>query len=328
MRRRDFCLGLSAVSAAIPVAVFAQRAGKKTIGFLGLGSLKDVRDSRNTEAVRRGLAESGYVEGRDFDAEYRAAEYRADALPGLAADLVSRKVDLIVALASPALTAAQAATKSIPIVFLTGFDPVANRFVEGLNRPGTNLTGISILTVPLSSKRMEFLHELLPAARSIAVLSSSSSLEFPEVKSGLNAAAETLGLRMLIQVTDTPGEFAAAFDAIVRAGCEAVAVGGDAVFTNNRRAVVEFATRHRIPAVYADREYVVAGGLASYGPDFGEAYRVLGTYAGRILHGEKPDELPVQQITSVQLVLNAKTAKALNIAFPPASLARADEVIE
>src|SRR5262249_24609360 len=250
------------------------------------------------------------------------AEYRSDALPGLASDLVARKVVLIVALASPALTAAQAATKSIPIVFLTGFDPVANRFVEGLNRPGTNLTGISILTVPLLSKRLELLRGLIPAAKSIAVLSSSSSLNFPELKSGLSAAAESLGLRTLIQVTDTPGEFEAAFDAIDRAGCEAVAVGGDAVFTNNRSAVVELAARHRIPAVYADRECVVAGGLASYGPDFGEAYRVLGTYAGRILHGGKPDELPVQQVTRVQLVLNAKTAKALNIVFPPALLAR------
>ena len=216
-------------------------------------------------------------------------------MPGLAEELVARKVALIVTLASPALRAAHAVTKSVTIVFLTGFDPVANGFVKSFNHPGTNLTGVFILTGPLGPKRLELLRELAPAAKSIAVLLSSTSLRFPTVKEELDAAGKSLGVQVAIQQADVPAEFEAAFDAIGRAGCGALVVGGDAVFTNNRAAIVELVTRHKIPAMYAERDYVAAGGLASYGPNYGEAYRLLGTYAGRILKGEKSADLPVQQ---------------------------------
>ena len=326
MRRREFIAGLSASSASIPFVSFAQQPRKLVIGCLGLGSLKDVRI--NFGNVRRGLTETGFVEGRDYEVEYRGADYQPNRLHGLAAELVARDIAVIVTLASPALQAAQAVTKSVPIVFLTGFDPVANGFVEGLNRPGTNLTGVFILTGPLGPKRLEFLRELAPAARSIAVLLSSTSLLFVKVKEELDAAAKSLGVELVIQQVDVPGEFEAAFDAIRRASCGAILVGGDAVFTNNRAAVVELVARHKMPAVYAERDYAVAGGLASYGPDYGEAYRLLGTYAGRILKGEKPADLPVQQVTKVELVLNARTARELNMTFPMPLLGRADEVIE
>jgi putative tryptophan/tyrosine transport system substrate-binding protein len=326
MRRREFIVGLSASSASIPFVSFAQQPRKFAIGCLGQGSLKDVRI--NFGNVRRGLTETGFVEGRDYEVEYRAADYQPNTLHGLAAELLARDVAVIVTLASPALPAAQAVTKSVPIVFLTGFDPVANGFVEGLNRPGTNLTGVFILTGPLAPKRLELLRELAPAARSIAVLLSSTSLRFAKVKDDLEAAAKSLGVELVIQQADVPAEFEAAFDAIRRTGCGALMVGGDAVFTNNRAAVVNLVARHKIPAIYAERDYAVAGGLASYGPDFGEAYRLLGTYAGRILKGEKPADLPVQQVTKVELVLNARTARELNITFPMPLLGRADEVIE
>lgn len=326
MRRREFCLGLSAALATSAAPAPTQGAKRPVVGCLGLGSLKDVRT--NFGSVRRGLAETGFVEGSDYEVEYRAADYQPDALRGLAAELIVRDVAVIVTLASPALPVAQAATKSIPIVFLTGFDPIANGFVEGLNRPGSNLTGVFILTAPLGPKRLEVLRELVPAAQSLAVLLSASSLRFANLKEDLNAAAKSLGVQLLIQETDLPGEFEAAFEAVGRAGCEALMVGGDAVFTNNRAAVIELAARHRIPAIYAERDYAAAGGLASYGPNYGEAYRLLGTYAGRILSGDKPANLPVQQVTKVELVLNARTARDLNMTFPLALLARADEVID
>lgn len=328
MRRREFIAACLASSTSLPLIARARQREKATIGFLGIGSLKDVRNSHNTEAVRRGLADIGYVESRDYDVEYRAAEYQADALPGLAAELVARKVALIVTLASPALKAAHDVTQSVTIVFMTGFDPVANRFVEGLNRPGTNLTGVFILTGPLGPKRLELARELAPAARSIAALLSSTSLRFANIKEEFDAAANSLGVQVIIQQADLPTEFEAAFDAIRRAGCGALVVGGDAVFTNNRTAVVELVARYNIPAVYAEREYVLAGGLASYGPNYGEAYRLLGTYAGRILKGEKPADLPVQQVSRIELILNVRTAREQNMTFPMPLLARADEVIE
>ena len=328
MRRREFIAACLASSTAFALIGSAQQRKKATIGFLGLGSLKDVRNSQNTEAVRRGLAEIGYIEGRDYDVEYRAADYQDDALPGLAEELVARKVALIVTLASPALKAAHAATNSVAIVFLTGFDPVANGFVKGLNHPGMNLTGVFILTGPLGPKRLELLHELAPAAKSIAILLSSTSLRFSTVKEELDAAGKSLGVQVAIQQVDVPAEFEAAFDAIRRAGCGALVVGGDAVFTNNRAAVVELVKRHKIPAMYAERDYVAAGGLASYGPHYGEAYRLLGTYAGRVLKGERPADMPVQQVTKIELVLNGRTAREMNMTFPVALLARADEVIE
>lgn len=327
MRRREFLAACFACTTGLPLSGNAQQRERATIGFLGFGALGDVRDGNNADAVRRGLAEIGYVEGRDYNVQYRAAEYQADALPGLAADLVNRKVDLIVTLASPALRAAHGATKAINIVFLTGFDPVANGFVESLNHPGANLTGVFILTGPLGPKRLELARELT-LTRSIGVLLSSTSFGFANVRDEFLAAGKSLGVDVVMQQADVPTEFEAAVDAVRRAGCGALVVGGDAVFTNNRNAIVELVTRYKIPAVYAEREYVKVGGLASYGPNFGEAYRLLGTYAGRVLKGEKPADLPIQQVSKVELLLNARTARDLNMSLPLPLLARADEVVE
>ncbi len=327
MRRRDFIAGLTAASAAgTATAALALRGDKPKVGCLGFGTLNDVR--RNAEGIQRGLAQTGFVEARDFDFEYRAADYQQDSLRGLAIDLVARNVAVILVLASPALSPAQAATKSIPIAFLTGFDPVANGFVDSFNRPGGNLTGVYILTAQLGSKRLEVLHELVPSAHSVGFLLSSSSLSFAGLRDGLEAAAAAVGVRLVVQLVDQPNEFEGAMNGIVQSGCGAVAVGGDAVFTNNRFEIVARIAQRRLPAIYADREYVTAGGLASYGPDFGEAYRVLGTYAGKILAGQKPADLPVQQITKVELVVNGKTAKELNVSISLPLLARANEVIE
>jgi putative ABC transport system substrate-binding protein len=245
------------------------------------------------------------------------------------ADLVERNVALIVALNTPALVAAQRATKSIPIVFFTGVDPVENGFVSSLNHPGGNTTGIYSLGTTLNTKRLELLHEIIPTADAVAILISppiGSSL----VSAGkeLTEAAERLDIRAVVETAKTRDDFGSAFDAIIRDKCQAILVPGDTVFNNNIDALVSLAAKFRLPAIYPFREYVLAGGLASYGPNFVESYRFMGTYAARILRGEPPAGLPVQQVTKVELVLNTRAAKATDIALPPTLLARADEVIE
>jgi putative ABC transport system substrate-binding protein len=309
--------------AVLPQSAKAQKPRKPVIGCLALGSLENGR--KTFEWVRGGLAETGYVEGRDFDLELRAADYQAERLRELAADLVARNVAAIVALTTPSTAAALAVTKSIPIVFLTGVDPVANGLVSSLNRPGGNATGIFILGQTLSTKRLELLHEIAPAANVVAILIGSS---IPGITAELSDAADRLGVRSIIQVANSRDEFATAFEAMVRDDCRALYVPGDAVFNNNAAAVVALAAKYRIPAIYPFREYAAAGGLASYGPNLAEGYRFIGTYAGRILRGERPAELPVQQITKVELVLNANAAKELGLELPLSLLARADELIE
>jgi putative ABC transport system substrate-binding protein len=328
MRRREFCLGLSAITATIPLPAKAQKPRRPVVGFLGFSTLENSR--KTFELVRRGLTETGYVEGRDFDVELVVADYRTDRLRELAADLVEHNVAAIVAPTTPSLMAAQSATKSVPIVFFTGVDPVANGFVSSLNHPGGNATGIYTLGTTLNTKRLELLHEIVPTADAVAILISPPATGSSLVSAGkeLTEAASSLGIRAIFQSAKTKDDFAAAFDAIIRDNCHALLVPGDTVFNNNPDAVVSLAAKFRIAAIYPFREYVVAGGLASYGPNFAEGYRVIGTYAGRILRGELPSELPVQQIAKVELVLNAKAAKGLDLAFPPTLLARADEVIE
>ena len=327
MRRRTFCLALSAVTATVALSARAQKPRRPVIGCLVLGPLENGRD--NFASVRHGLAATGCVEGRDFDVEFRAANYQIDRLRELAADLVERNVAVIVTLATPCLEVALSATKSIPIVFYTGVDPVENRFVSSLNHPGGNATGIFILGDPLNTKRLELLHDIAPTADAVAILWSPAIGPPRERAMGkVKEAATKLGIRAIEEFATTRDDFAAAFDAIIRDNCRALLVPGDAVFNNDIDAVVALAAKFRIPAMYAFREYVVAGGLASYGPDFTEGYRVMGTYAARILRGESPSNLPVQQITKVEFVLNAKAAKGLDLRFPSNLLARADEVIE
>jgi putative tryptophan/tyrosine transport system substrate-binding protein len=325
MRRREFCLWLSAVTAMDLLSAKAQKPGKPVIGCLALGSFQDGR--KTFDWVRRGLAETGFVEGRDFDVELRVADYQAERLRELAADLVARNVAIIVALTTPSTAAAEAITKSVPIVFFTGVDPVANGFVSSLNHPGGNATGIFTLGPTLNAKRLELLHEIAPTADVVAVL-ISSSIPAAAGLAELPGAAASLRVRTITQIADSREDFTGAFEAMARDNCRALYVPGDAVFNNNAAAVVALAAKYRMPAIYPFREYVAAGGLASYGPNFSEGYRFIGTYAGRILRGERAAELPVQQITKIEFVLNAKAAKELGLELSSSLLTRADEVIE
>jgi putative tryptophan/tyrosine transport system substrate-binding protein len=328
MRRREFIGLFIGAATGWPLAVRAQRQSVPAIGFLGLGTLDEAR--RVFALVSRGLVEAGYVEGRNLSVQFRFADYHADRLPALANELAQAGVAAIITGSGPALWATRAATASIPVVFFTGFDPVASGFVTSLNRPGGNVTGIFTLNPPLLIKRIELLHELIPEARSIAFLftpTSNASADEAMVRD-MTAAANTFGIRLLVEKASAPGEFEATFDALVRERIDAVMISGDAVFTNNRDQVVALAARHRIPAIYPIREFSEAGGLLSYGTNYPDAYRQVGLYAGRVLKGDKPADLPVQQVTKFELVINLRTAKALGLPLPPTLLARADEVIE
>jgi putative tryptophan/tyrosine transport system substrate-binding protein len=328
MRRREFIGLFIGAATAWPLAARAQRQAVPAIGFLGLGTLDEAR--RVFALISRGLVEAGYVEGRNLSVQLRFADYHADRLPALANELARAGVAAIITGSGPATSATRAATTSIPIVFFTGFDPVASGFVASLNRPGGNVTGIFTLNPALLIKRIELLHELIPGARSTAFLytpTGNASADEATLRD-MKAAANTFGIRLTFHKASAPGEFEETFDALVRERVDAVMVGGDAVFTNNRDQFVALAARHRIPAIYPIREFSEAGGLLSYGPNYPDAYRQVGLYAGRILKGDKPADLPVQQVTKFELVINLRTAKALDLPLPPTLLARADEVIE
>jgi putative tryptophan/tyrosine transport system substrate-binding protein len=321
MRRREFIAGLGS-AAAWPVVARAQQPAVPVIGYLDAGSPETRRE--NLAALHRGLSDSGYFEGRNLAVEYRWAEYHNDRLPALAADLVRRQVAVIIGFNSTVASAAQSATKSIPIVFATGADPVDIGLVASLNRPGGNLTGISTLVGAVAYKRLELLHQLVPAASLIAVLTNPTNL----VNTDLQPAARTLGVRLLILKASDPSEFEAAFATLVQEGAGGLVVVGQPLFAGHFDRLVALTARHRVPTIYARHEATAAGGLISYGTDFPDAYRQVGVYAGRILKGEKPADLPVQQATKMQLVINLKTAKALGLTIPETLLATADEVIQ
>jgi putative tryptophan/tyrosine transport system substrate-binding protein len=321
MRRRELLLVLSgAVTAAR--ALRAQQKAMPVIGFLGGASPGP--NAPFVAAFHQGLSETGYVEGQNLAIEYRWAEGQYDRLPALAADLVSRKVDLIVATSGgplPAL-AAKNATSTIPIVFSMGGDPVALGLVASLARPGGNITGFSNLARELMPKRLELLSELVPRARGIAVLVNT------ERNIGeMQQAARAKGVQLQILKAGTEGEIEAAFATLVRLHAGALVVG-EPFYLNQREQLVALAARHAVPAIYDWREYVVAGGLISYGTSLTAVYRQVGIYAGKILKGAKPADLPVMQPTTFELVINLKTAKALGLTIPQSLLARADEVIE
>jgi putative ABC transport system substrate-binding protein len=272
----------------------------------------------------------GYVEGRNLAVEYRGADNQEDRLAALVGDLVQRRVSAIVPLAGPPIVAAKAATTSIPIIFFTGFDPVASGFVASLNRPGGNVTGIAVLNTEVQPKRLEMLRELVPRAKTIAFLHSSSNLVpgYDRFVKDMQSAADALGVELLSVEASRPDDFEGAFAKMVSAQADAVLVSADAFMISNREALVGLAARHKIPAVYPIREFVAGGGLVSYGTNYAEAFRQVGDYLGRVLNGEKPENLPVQQVTKLQLVINLKTAKALGLTVPVSLLGRADEVIE
>jgi putative ABC transport system substrate-binding protein len=326
MRRREFIAGLGS-AAAWSLAARAQQPALPLVGWLGVGaSPEDARDG--ITAVKQGLTETGFVEGRNFTFEYRWADYHLERLPGLAADLVRRRVAVMVALTTAASLAAKAATDTIPIVFSVGIDPVAYGLVASFNRPGGNITGAAALGTLLAAKRLEVLHELVPAASLFAVLANPNSPVTAFETKELDAAARVLGVRLLIMDAAGPDEFGMAFATIAQQRAGALLVSSDVLFTNRRDQLIALAARHAMPTMYLFRAAPETGGLMSYASDFSESQSQAGRYVGRILKGEKPADLPVQQATKVELVINLKTAKTLGITFPASLLVRADKVIE
>jgi putative ABC transport system substrate-binding protein len=325
MRRRDF-ITLLGGAAAWPLVARAQQPAMPVVGFLRVTSPAD--STHLVAAFRQGLKEAGFVEGQNVVIEYRWAEGQHDRLPALAVDLVQRKVAVIAATSTPAALTAKAATSTVPIVFIIGADPVRTGLVASLNRPGGNVTGVTFTTVDLTSKRLGQLHELVPKAELIGVLLDPNLPEVDVEVRDVEAAARTIGRRVLVVKAASAGEFNAAFSTIVQAGVGALLVGGGPFFTSQRQRLALLSARHAIPTSYAEREFAVAGGLMSYGPSQADAYRRAGVYAARILKGEKAGDLPVDQATKFELVINLGTAATLGIAVPTALQLLADEVIE
>jgi putative tryptophan/tyrosine transport system substrate-binding protein len=326
MRRRKFIKLMGGAAAMWPLAALAQQP-MPVIGFLSTGSPQS--DAFRLAAVRQGLVEAGYVEGRNFVFDYRGAEDQYERLPALAAELVRREVALIVTGGGSTSTmAAKSATATIPIVFVTGANPIKLGFVASFNRPGSNITGVGFLVNTLVAKQFEVLHETVPKTALIGYLVNPTYANAEADTRNVLAAAELVGQKLLVVQAHTDSELEAAFVTLIQQRAGALVVGADPFFFNRRDKLVELAARQKIPAIYFLREFASAGGLMSYGTSITEAYRIVGLYAGRILKGEKPAELPVQQSTKVELIVNLKTAKALGLTVPPALLARADEVIE
>jgi putative tryptophan/tyrosine transport system substrate-binding protein len=326
MRRRDFITALGG-AAAWTLPAGAQPSPMPVIGYLGPESPEPY--ASRLGAFRNGLAETGYVEGRNVAIEFRWAEGRYDRLPGLAADLVSRQVDVIAAPGgAPIALAAKAATTTIPIVFEMGGDPVALGVVGSLSRPGGNITGVSSLSVEVSRKRLEFMHEVLPTAAAFAVVVNPTSPTAPSQLRNLHAAAETLGVRLDVLDASAEHEFDTAFTAVSRLRAGGLVFTSDPYFANRSRQLAALAVRHAVPAITQSRDFPMAGGLMSYGGDFTQSHRQAGIYAGRVLKGEKPADLPVQQVTTLELFISLKAANALGLAFPPSLISIADVVIE
>jgi putative ABC transport system substrate-binding protein len=325
--RRKFLATLGGTAAAWPLAARGQQPAMPVIGFLnGLGP----NDRPNLPAAfRRGLGETGYVDGRNVAIEYRFAENRHDRLPALAADLVDRKVNVIAATGGGAsVLAAMAATKTIPIVFTTAGDPVQEGYVTSLNRPGGNVTGVSWFHGQIAGKALGLLHELVPHAAVVALLVNPKLPESARTRSNAQEAARALGRQLLVLDASTASEIDAAFATMRQRRAGALLIGADPFFSSRLQQIVALAVRDAIPAIYVNREFVEEGGLMSYGNDTADSYRRAGVHVGRILNGAKPADLPVDQATKFELVVNVKAAKAVGLTIPESFLARADEVIE
>jgi putative ABC transport system substrate-binding protein len=326
MRRREF-MALSGTAAAWPLAGNAQQPRMPVIGYLGPES-PGLFASR-VDAFRDGLAEAGYVEGRNVAIEFRWAEGRYDRLPALAAELANRQVDAIAAPGgAPVALAAKSATTTIPIVFEMGGDPVALGVVGSLNRPEGNLPGVSSLSVEASLKRLEVLHEVLRTAAIVGVAVNPTSPTANSQVRNLQTAADALGLRLHLLQASTEQQFDAVFAALPRLRASGLVFTSDPFFAFRSQLLAALAVRHAVPAITQSRDFAIAGGLMSYGGDFVQSHRQAGAYAGRVLKGEKPSDLPVQRVTKLELFINLKTAKSFGIAVPLSLLARADEVIE
>jgi putative tryptophan/tyrosine transport system substrate-binding protein len=325
VRRREFITLMGGSMAVWPRAAHAQQRAMPVIGFLHAASPEAYAPMMT--AFRQGLKEAGYVEGHNVAIEYRWAEGHYDRLPALAADLVRRQVAEIVTEGSPPALAAKAASSTIPIVILVGIDPVQSGLVASLNRPGGNVTGLAVLTVELAAKRLEVLHELLRTSAAVALVNPNTPLTEPETK-GVRDAARSLGLQLHVLDASTEGEIDAAFEKLIELRVGGLVVSVDPFLTNQRTQIVALAARHAVPAIYGVREFATAGGLMSYGTDLADAHRQIGIYAGKILKGAKPADLPVQRVVKLELVINLKTTKTLGLTFPITLLGRADEVIE
>jgi ABC-type uncharacterized transport system substrate-binding protein len=326
MRRRDVITGVCA-AAAWPAAVRAQGRTMPVIGFLNSGSAADW--APRLAAFRQGLGDEGYAEGKNVEIAYRWAEYDYDRLPGLAAELVRQNVDVFVATGGDkSIEAARTATQTIPIVFTTGGDPVRSGYVESLSRPAGNATGASFLGIALEAKRLQVLHETVPQAASIAVLLGPANTRAALERRDIALAAEALNLQVRFLTIRTDRDLDGAFAALIREGVQAIQVVSDPFFDARCAVLSRLTARERIPTIYAQRDFPATGGLMSYGASFLDGYLKAGMYAGKILKGARPADLPVQQSTKVELVINLKTAKALGITVPLSLLGRADEVIE
>jgi ABC-type uncharacterized transport system substrate-binding protein len=323
MRRREF-ITLLGGAATWPLAARAQQP-MPVIGFLRSESLADAADL--VKAFRQGLKETGYIEGQDVAIELRSAEGHLDRLPALVADLIRRPVAVIVG-NRPAAIEAKAATTTIPIIFATGTDPVRDGIVTSLNRPGGNITGMTFLVAGLGAKRLDLLRQLVPKATLIAMLVNLGSPDTEAERRDVQAAAQVTGHQLVIVDASSERDIETAFATFVQRGAGALIVGTGAFFFSNRKRLIALAARHALPAMYALPEDAVAGGLMSYGPSIVDAYRQIGIYAGRILKGAKPGDLPIIQSTKFEFVINLKTAKSLGLMFHPQLLATADEVIE
>jgi putative ABC transport system substrate-binding protein len=324
--RREFIALFGGAAAAWPLAARAQQAAMPVIGYLNNASPES--DVPRLTGLRRGLNQTGYVEGRNLVIEYRWAGNQADRLPALAADLVKLRVAVIVSAGLVATLAAKAATTSIPILFGVGNDPVQLGLVASLNRPGGNLTGFNAFVSELGAKALALLHELVPSAATIGFLENPNNPVNEFTTRDVLAAAPAIGLKVQVLKAGTDRELDAAFVSLVQARTGALLVVGDAFFNNRIEQIVALAARHAIPTMYLFRDFAVAGGLISYGTSLIEVYRQVGLYAGRILKGEKPADLPVIQTTKIELIINLKTAKTLGLEVPAKLLAIADEVIE
>jgi putative tryptophan/tyrosine transport system substrate-binding protein len=330
MRRRAFITligGAAAISILWPLAARAQQPTMPVVGYLGAQS--PAAFASRVTAFRQGLGETGYVEGRNVAIEFRWAEGQHDRLPALAAELVARRVAVIVAPGGPpAAIAAKSVTTTIPIVFEMGADPIAMGLVTSLNRPGGNLTGVSSLNVEVTPKRLEILHEAIPTATVVAVLLNPTSPTADSQLRNLQEAARALGLQLHVLHASSARDFDAVFATLLQLRASGLVVASDTSFATHSEQLAAIALRHAVPAIHQSRDFTLAGGLMSYGGSFVESHRQAGVYTGRVLKGDKPADLPVQQVTKVELLINLKTAKALGVTFPLSLSGRADQVIE
>jgi len=327
MKRRELMLLIGGAATAWPLATRAQQRAMPVIGFLGATS--SGANAPNVAAFRQGLSEAGYIEGKNVAIEYRWAEGRYDELPPLAAELVGRNVDVIATSGGPPpALAAKSVTSTVPIVFVSGDDPIGKGLVTSLARPSGNLTGVSLMGVEVTPKRLQLLSELVPQASVVTLLVNPNNANAERIMRDVLEAARTKGVQLPVLKAGIESEIDAAFAALVQLHTGALLVGNDSFFNSRRDQLVALAARHAIPAIYAWREFAAAGVLISYGTSLPAAYHQVGIYVGKILKGAKPADLPIQQPTKFELVINLKTAKALGLTVPSSILAHADEVIE